>query len=125
VKVVGEHAKRARLTVRLVYDSQRLQESFGRRCAPGEDRSLLFRAGPFSLDLLVYGTLEGIHGQLCDEEGRRPVVGATAILGPHKAKTDAHGQFSLPPGGASLLRVYVKGGEIAFPLPARGMAVAV
>ena len=115
------------VAVELVYDSVRMQASFGRRCASDEDRSLLFRAGALSLDVLLYGgeALEGVHGQLVDEVRGRPLPGVAVFLGELAAETDAHGQFSFPIADRTVLRIAVGGRELAFPLPTARRRAAV
>ena len=82
----------------LVFDSWRAGTTVGARGASGGERSVIFRAGEFTIDLLVAGPNRpaAIYGQVICDSGPAPVANAKVRFGQASARPGALGQFSLP-----------------------------
>jgi hypothetical protein len=82
----------------LVFDSWRAGTAVGTRGTGSRERSVLFRAGEFTIDLLMTGhqRLSAIHGQVICDAGPAPVRDAKVRFGNKTVQTDELGQFSMP-----------------------------
>jgi len=82
----------------LVFDSWRAGTTVGARGAGCGDRSVLFRAGEFTIELLMAGhnRVSVIYGQVICDTGPAPVADATVRFGHTNVQTDALGQFMVP-----------------------------
>jgi hypothetical protein len=81
----------------LYYDSTRTCQQAGTRTGLVTDRTVLYRAGDLSIDLMVHPgpeELQFVHGQLLRGPGR-PVAGVPVRLGEDADETDEYGQFAL------------------------------
>lgn len=110
---------------RLIYDSSRADASVGARSGLASERSLCFRSGEITVDLLVHtaGALQTIHGQVVHEESGRPVTCATIRVGDttEPVATDQHGEFmtsSLAGSGMEFLWVDTPEGQVLCSIPA-------
>jgi hypothetical protein len=86
--------------VNLIYDSSREGAAVGVRFGRSADRTLLFQAEPFSVDLVVHrdsDQLRYFHGQVVREALGAPVVGACVRLeeSGDSVLTDEFGQFAV------------------------------
>ena len=85
---------------RLLYDSAQERAAVGTRNPGRADRTLLFRADPFSVDLVVHtasNDLRYFHGHVVRDQKGLPVVGAQVRLDAERQSvvTDEHGQFAV------------------------------
>jgi len=82
-----------------VFDSHRAAAQVGRRSASVYGRTLLFRYGRYTVDLVVHpgaADLRLFHGQVVDERSGAPLAKAEVSLdGDEGARTDEFGQFAL------------------------------
>lgn len=99
---------------KLLFDTATTGALVGTRSLGQAERSLLFSADPFALDMVVFdagGGVQVLHGQLLDAKAERPVAGARVVLGDQgeSVETDHFGEFSistLEPLAAQVLRIH-------------------
>ncbi len=110
---------------RLLFDSARQGPMVGTRLGRSPDRTLLFRAEPFSVDLVVHASSDRLlyfHGHVVREQEGTPVTGAEVRLrnSPEAVATDEYGQFavsSLDGGGDETLLITTDAAEVVFRIP--------
>ena len=114
---------------KLLFDSDAPASLQGLRAVAGGERSLLFAADGYSLDLVVFESagLHVMHGQLISTDDERGVAGATVCLGEQgePVETDHFGQFSLSAMGpldAQVITAVADDLRIACTLPTVGVA---
>lgn len=118
------------LNVKLLFDSDATGGQMGARSLVGNDRSLLFSAGPMVVDVVVYrggDDMRVVHGQIVDREKEAPIAGAEVTLGSsaESVQTDEFGQFHLStllPFSQSILSIRAEQGEMRCAIPARAEA---
>jgi hypothetical protein len=108
-----------------VFDSARVGALVGTRGPCSAERSLLFAAGAYSVDVVVFpgaGGLHALHGQVIDTASERGLCGARVRLGAEEpVETDTYGQFALSTLGTAeetVLRVDHEGLVLECTLPA-------
>ncbi len=114
---------------KLLFDSESQASLEGLRALGGSERSLLFSAEGFSLDMVVFESagLHVMHGQLISTNDERGVAGATVRVGEtgEAVETDHFGQFSLSTMGpldAQVVTAVADEVQIACTLPTVGAA---
>ncbi len=92
------------------------------------ERTLLFRSGEYSVDLIAHGgsdSLQLLHGQVVREDTGSPVAGAHVSLatGSDPVRTDEHGQFAvstLHSDAQQVLMIETGEVEVMLTIPAPG-----
>ena len=109
---------------RLIFDSARTNATVGVRSGFACERTLCFRSGELSVDLMVStaGALRTIHGQVIHEASGRPVTCATVRVGDctEPVSTDEHGEFttsSLTSAGVQFLWIHTPEGQVLCGIP--------
>lgn len=109
---------------RLIYDSARINATVGTRSGFSGERSLCYRSGELTVDLMVStaGALQTIHGQIVHEPSGRPVHHATVRVGDttQPVSTDAHGEFTtsaLAAQGVQFIWIHTPEGQVLCGIP--------
>ncbi len=110
---------------RLVFDSARSCATVGQRAGMRVDRSLMFQAGDYSVDIVLNAGLSEwgyVYGQVVQHADGTPVAGAAVRFedDDSSVRTDELGQFALGvsvPDARQVLRVETRAGAVLCTIP--------
>ena len=111
---------------RIIYDSARSHAAMEWKSGLGVERTLVFRAGAITVDLIAHVGDEDLrlfHGQVILEEGEAPVSGAIVRIddSPDLLETDRNGRFvvsTMATGEDQILEVETGNGRVVLTIPA-------